>query len=183
MIITSLTQKIESWASGAGVFYRLAENYYIDMVKNEAALAGIGENDKILCIGGGCCPFSAILFHRTTKARGTVVDNCDKCLPNAQPVIERLGLSDYINVVLQDGCPLDIKDYSVIHLALQVNPIEKVVTEVESRMKPGAKLLIRQPKKNLCCLYDKFSNAMLAGCDCINHKSRGVGSTFLYTAI
>ncbi|MCL2224490.1 MAG: class I SAM-dependent methyltransferase [Defluviitaleaceae bacterium] len=180
MIVTSITQKIESLASEAGPFYRLAEKYYIDMVEKESALAGIGEDDHILCVGGGCCPFSAILFHRITKAKVTVIDNNADCIPKARKVIARLGLSEHIRVVFQDGCPPDIRDYSVIHLALQVFPMEKVIAEVERRMSPGTKMLVRRPKKQLCCMYSKISNATLAACSYITHKSRNVGSTFLY---
>jgi hypothetical protein len=181
MIITSLTQKIESWASKAGLLYKLVEKYYTNMVKSETTLAGIGPNDRILCIGGGCCPFSAILFHRITKAKVTVVDNCEKCIPKAKEAIERLGLSEHIKVVLQDGCPSDIMDYSVIHLALQVSPMEQVALEVEAKMKTGTKLLIRKQKKHLCCMYSKFSSKAFANCSCVTHKSRGVGSTLLVT--
>jgi hypothetical protein len=183
MIVTKLTQKIESWASDAGLFYRLVEKYYKNMVQNETALAGIGAKDKILCIGGGCCPFSAILFHRLTGAKVTVVERCEHCIKGAQKVVNRLGLGDYITVIHHDGCPENIKEFSVVHLALQVNPIQQVFADVESRMKPGAKLLIRQPKKGLCCLYSKFSKASLAGCDYVTHKSRGVGRTLLYRQV
>jgi len=182
-MITTITQRIESLASRTGVLYRLVEKYYVDMVKKEAGLAGIGKDDRILCIGGGCCPFSAILFHRMTSAKVTVVDNNKDCIPKARKVIERLGLSEHIRVVLQDGCASDIKDYSVIHLALQVDPMQQVISDVERRMSPGAKLLVRQPKKQLRGMYSKFSNATLDCCSSITHKSRSVGSTFLYKAM
>ncbi|MCL1882884.1 MAG: hypothetical protein FWF81_03925 [Defluviitaleaceae bacterium] len=172
MIITSVTQKIESLAVKLGFLYHFAEKYYIDMVKKESMLAGIGVNDHILCIGGGCCPFSAILFHRTTNAKVTVIDNNPKCVYMAQELVFRLGLDEKINVLLHNGCPSDIKKYSVIHLALQVDPIEQVISDVEYRMTPGTKLLIRRPKKHLCCMYSKF----------ITHKFRNVGRTFMYTA-
>jgi 2-polyprenyl-3-methyl-5-hydroxy-6-metoxy-1,4-benzoquinol methylase len=146
-------------------------------------LANITAQDNVLFIRGGICPFSAILLHQMTGAKVTVIDNNEKCVPKAKQVIERLGLSEQIRVVLQDGLCSDIEEYSVIHIAVQVDPMERVIAEVERRMSPGTKLLIRQPKKSLCCMYNKFTGAMLACCTYVTHQSRIVGSTFLYKAM
>jgi hypothetical protein len=40
-ILTAITQKIEYWASEVGILYNLAEKYYVNIVANEAYLAGI----------------------------------------------------------------------------------------------------------------------------------------------
>jgi len=181
-ILTAITQKIEYWASEVGILYNLAEKYYVNIVANEAYLAGINQDDHILCIGGGLCPFSAILFHQMTKARVTFIDNNENCIPKLRRVIERLGLSSHIDVFLQDGSNPYIlyADYSVVHLALQVYPMEQVFTAVENGIIPGTKLLVRQPRKQLNDVYSKFSNTMLTYCSCAKHESRNVGSTFIY---
>jgi len=92
MLVTSLTKKIEDWATAAGVTYRLAAEYYRDVIHNEVVLANITNDDHILCIGGGICPFSAILFHQTTGAMVTVIDNDSDCVPKARHVIEQLPM-------------------------------------------------------------------------------------------
>lgn len=179
-LLTAITQKIECLASELDVLYKFAEKYYINIVANESDLAGINQDDHILCIGGGFCPFSAILFHRMTKARVTVIDNNKKCIPKLKKVIERFGLN--IDVYLKDGCSSDIlyADYSVVHLALQVYPMERVFTAVENGIIPGTRLLVRQPRKRLNDVYGRFSDTMLTYHSRVKHKSRNVGSTFLY---
>lgn len=180
-MLTAITQKIECLASGVEVFYKLAEKYYINIVANETNLAGITQDDHVLCIGGGLCPFSAILFHQMTKARVTVIDNNKNCIPKSRKAVERFGLDGYINVFLQDGCSSDIQysDYSVVHLALQVYPLEQVFTAVENGITSGTRLLVRRPRKRLNDVYGRFSNTMNYR-SCVKHKSRNVGSTFLY---
>ena len=179
--LTAFTQRIECLTSEIKVLYKLAEKYYASMVESEAVLAGIDSDDHILCIGGGLCPFSAILFHQKTGAKVTVIDNNEKCVPKARKLIKRLGLCDHINVFLEDGCSADIlyADFSVVHLALQVYPLEKVFSSVENGIIPGTKLLVRQPRKIQNNVYGKFSDIVLTYCSCVKHRSRNVGSTFL----
>ncbi|MCL2545806.1 MAG: hypothetical protein FWE06_01245 [Oscillospiraceae bacterium] len=183
MHITKLTQKIESWASETAFIYKFASGYYRDVVEKEIVLANIGGHDHILCVGGGICPFTAILFHQTTGAKVTVIDNDSCCVPKAKRVIERLGISDAVRVLCQDGSnqALAFADYTVVHFALQVCPMEGVFSNIENRVDPGTKLLIRQPKRKLRKLYDKLPSALLRRCPLTMHKkARNIGSTLLY---
>ena len=72
------------------------------LVKREARLAGINEQDRVLCIGGGICPYTAILLHKYTKAQITVVDNNRVCVEKARKFIDRVGM-DKINIIYGDG--------------------------------------------------------------------------------
>lgn len=180
--VTALTYKIENKATKAGLVYKLARKYYLDVVQKEIALANITAKDHILCIGGGMCPFSAVLFHQLTGAKVTVIDNNEDCIQKARQFIADLGLSEQIRVFCQDGDSTDIMfaDYSVVHLALQVCPMEQVLVSVERQMAPGTRLLVRRPKNHLHSMYSKFTNALFACCPYAVHKSRNIGSTALY---
>jgi len=148
MWITTLTQKIEDWASKTEVVFKLAEKYYHDVIRKEIVLANITKNDHILCIGGGICPFSAILLHKSTGAEITVIDNNSCCVKKARQLIKRLNLSEHIQVLCQDGRGSDISysKYTVVHFALQVCPMECVFSNVERQVTPGTKLLVRRTK-------------------------------------
>ena len=183
--ITDFTYKVESLAAKAGVVYRLACHYYQDVIRKEAVLANITRDDHILCVGGGMCPFSAILFHQLTGAKVTVIDNKTACIPKAKGVVDRLGLREYVRVLCRDGADtqLSLSEYSVVHLALQVSPMEHVFSQVEKGVLPGTKLLVRRPKKTLDSAYSRLRlpNALLARCPYTTHKkARNIGSTLLY---
>jgi len=167
--IKRLTYKIENRAAKAGLFYRLASQYYKDVIEKEVVLAGITANDNVLCIGGGMCPFSAILIHQLTGAKVTVIDNNSMCIPKARHIIKCLGLSKYVNVICSDGRDFDYREYSVIHLALQVSPMDKVFAQVKEKAAPGTRLLMRRPKK-----YFRDKQPY------ITHKTRNIGSTMLH---
>jgi len=181
--VKNLTYKIENHAANAGLLYRIAQRYYANVIEKEAVLANMTSADHVLCIGGGMCPFTAILFHQVTGAKVTVIDNNLLCIPKAQQVIERLGIGESVKVLYKDGgcSELDYSQYSVIHLALQVSPMEQVFFQVEQRALPGTRLLMRRPKKHLDKMYCSLFHNELPHRPYTTHKSRNIGSTLLYT--
>ena len=180
--ITNFTYKIECHAAQAGVVYRLASQYYRDVIQKEIVLANITDKDHILCVGGGICPFSGILFHQITGARVTVIDNNEACIPKARQVINRLDIGDYVRVVCKDGGDgeMDLLGYSVIHLALQVTPIDHVFSQIKERAAAGTRLLVRRPKRLLDDIYSKLPNPQLVCGPYVIHKSRNIGSTLMH---
>ena len=149
MSIVEFTQKIENHAAKSKFIYRIACLYYRDTIQKEIELANITSEDKILCIGGGNCPFSAIMFNQSTGANVTVIDKCASCAKNAEEVIKNLGLSESINVQALDGMDVDVKEYTVIHFAKQISPAKRVLNYIKSRAIVGTKLLVRTPNKRI----------------------------------
>jgi predicted O-methyltransferase YrrM len=180
--ITDFTYKIENRAARAGFVYKIASGYYREVIEKEAILANVTGHDHILCIGGGVCPFSAILFHQSTGARVTVIDNNPICIPRARQIITRLGIDAHVRVICQDGAGPDVSfaEYSVVHLALQVSPAEDVFLAVKRQIAPGTRVLVRRPKKQLDGMYSQFADSALACRPYVAHKSRNIGSTVLY---
>ncbi len=136
--------------------YLLASLYYRLMVKKEVELAGINQDDKVLCIGGGCCPYTAILIRKYTNARVTVIDNDCACIDKSKAFLQGLGL-DGIEIRLCDGKHIGCRDYSVIHVAMQVSPKEAVINEIFGGAPKGARVLVRNPKTAMEKLYSRIS--------------------------
>jgi len=177
--IKDFAYKVENKAAESEFIYRLTSGYYQDVIQKEIVLANITAKDHILCIGGGICPFSAILFHQLTGAKVTVIYNNENRVPKAKEVITRLGINEKVRVFHQDGKDITFANYTIVHLALQVSPMEQVFNAVEQQIVPGTKLLVRRPKRPLGNLYSKLASA-LSNCPYAAHKSRNIGSTVLY---
>lgn len=183
MWVTSLTQKIEDWASKTEIVYKIAERYYHEVIRREVVLADITKDDHILCIGGGICPFSAILLNQASGAKVTVIDNNISCISKAKKLIKRMGLSKEIKVIYQDGGSLGFpfSEYTVIHFALQVCPMEHVFSNIERQAAVGTKLLLRRPKRKCKQIYSRLANNLLCDCPLTEHKNAcNIGSTLLY---
>jgi len=180
-LVVLLTQKIEYLASITKLVYWIAARYYRNVIQREICLAGITANDHILFIGGGLCPFSAILLHQNTGAKVTVIDNNPGCIQNALDNVNRLGISEYVRVLHEEGDSenLLLSEYSVIHFAMQVFPMFHVFTQVERQAAPGTKILVRKPKRHLNIFYSKLS--ALTCCKHVVHNgASNIGSTILY---
>jgi len=171
-------------ATEADIVYRLARSYYHGVVESEVVLGNITGGDHVLCIGGGACPISAILFHQLSGARVTVIDNNECCVLKARQIVAKLGLSDYVRVKCQDGGGrgLSFEGFTVVHFAMQVSPLGRVFPYVEQLAAPGTRLLVRRPKKRLHRLYDRMPGSLLRGCPLVAHRqARNIGCTLLYT--
>lgn len=181
MLITALTQKIEWLANQSRLFYPMVALYYKNMIKREVKLAELKPGDNVLCIGGGPCPYTAIMLHQLTGASVTVVDNNEECVQQSADLIRRMGLEDAIRIVCGEGEEMDCAGFTVIHLALQVSPKGKVLKNLLARAGNGVKILVRLPKELMNGLYCPLESCPLPCCKCIKHSFfTNVGNTALY---
>ena len=181
MLMTTLTQKIEWLANKSRLFYLLTTLYYKNIIKREVRLAEIKPDDKILCIGGGPCPYTAIMLHQLTGAAVTVADNNTACVKKAANLIKRLGLDHAISIVCCEGEAIDCTGYTVIHLALQVSPKGKVLNHLLARAGSGVKFLVRLPKELVGGLYCDLESCPLPCHNYVEHDFyTNVGNTALY---
>lgn len=137
--------------------------YYCPIVKREVMLCKANKSDKILCVGGGCFPCTAILFHQLSGATITVIDNDAHCVSVSQKLIKQLGLENSVIVKLTDGKDVSGADFDIVHIAMQISPKEVVFDQVRSTMRKDTKILVRTPKQHLERGYHAFKSA-------INHK-------------
>lgn len=181
MLITSFTQKIEYVANKRKSFYHLTTLYYKKIIEREVNLAKINSDDRILCIGGGPCPYTAILMHQLTGASITVIDNNKFCVKQSKKLINRMRLDDVIRIFWCDGESICCQGYNVIHLTLQITPKEEVLHRILQHADDGTKILVRMPKKHLNHLYCNMNQCPLLYREYVKHDIfTNVGNTTLY---
>lgn len=178
--IVNITQKIEYIVGMLPWTYTFFESYYKKVVENEIKLADIKPTDRILCIGGGPCPCTAIELHKRTGANVCVIDNDQEIIDTAIKNIERLKLSKYVTVKYQDGSKIDIDDFSVVHIALQVNPKNIVFKRIVDNSPPGTKVLVRISKEKFSKLYSLMKTEFIKIDKKIHHKKKNLDYTFLH---
>lgn len=151
-----ITKKIENILGGTKLGQMLMLKYYSPMVANEITLANVVKTDNILCIGGGCLPCTAILLHKKTGANVTAIDIDENAIKVSLKRLNKLGLDGKINILNTNGVEIDVKDYDLVHIALQVSPKDTVFEQVKNTAKNGCKILIRTPKKTISKGYSDF---------------------------
>lgn len=156
-MIKSFTKFCEKILYRSNKLVNIYDLYYRNLVKKEIVLADIKNTDKVLIVGGGAVPCTAINIATKTNARVDVIDIDEEAIKSSSNLIKRLGLEERVRVYLENGRNIDVSDYDVVHIALQVNPKEEIVDNIWNKSKVGTRLLIRQPKKILKAFYSNIS--------------------------
>lgn len=157
-MIMTCTKWMERIFSKYDSLVKLYSFYYRNIVKNEIRLASIGSSDKVLCIGGGSIPCTAIEIARQTKALVHVLDIDENAIECASKLIARMGLEDKITVINGNGQDIDISLYDVVHIAQQVSPKEGVLRNIWEKAKEGNRIIVRMPRKMLKPFYSNVTD-------------------------
>jgi D-arabinose 1-dehydrogenase-like Zn-dependent alcohol dehydrogenase len=156
-IITGWTRVFEKFLSPFPKIIELYGLYYNKVVKNEIELGNITCRDRVLCIGGGSLPCTAIKIARQTGAKVYVIDNDPAAVKAADKVIRGLNLHNKIKIIFSDGSEVDPKDFTVVHIALQVFPKDIILKHILRKAREGTKILMRIPKEGLKNSYSNVS--------------------------
>lgn len=157
-IIGRSTKWMEKQMTRLPFLSELCRSYYREMVKKEIQLGCIVSSDRVLCIGGGSVPCTAIEIACLTDASVVVVDNDPCAVCNAQKLIEELHIEEKVKVLLASGEDLELNGFTVIHIAKQVCPRQRVIQSVWKKASDGARILVRNPKALARPFYTKWDN-------------------------
>lgn len=146
-MIPEVTRVIEIALSHYSATYPLFRCYYKKIVKDEVVLGEIEKEDRVLCIGGGAFPVTAIEIHRQTGAKVDVLDCDQDAVCHATDLLKRMDLDNKINVYYGCGQTFSPKAYQVVHIARQVRDRERILDNLQRYMLPGTRILARFPKE------------------------------------
>ena len=166
MKIVNITKTIEYFASLNKMFFFIIKIYYQKKDEKEIDLANISSNDHVLCVGGGICPFTAIIIHYLTKSKVSVMDNDVNCSKKCHELIIKLGLENFITIINAEANSFSYEGYSVVHLALQLDNQKSIFAKVIQSADANTKILIRSAKPQLRKYYSSLEF------DNFKHKSK-----------
>lgn len=124
----------------------ITHNYlarYHTLAANEAELAEMTAADRVLFIGSGPFPISAIEYARQTRARVDCVEMLTDKANTSQYVIDRLGFSHLVKVHNADGQSFPAADYSVIVVGVMAQPKQAIIDNIERNGRSNVRLLSR----------------------------------------
>ncbi len=140
------------------IYYRL---FYRRMVEKEAGLANLKSGDKILHIGGGSFPFTAI--HLALKGhRVQAIDIDEKAVENARRIVEKWNLENQIEVIQADGVDVSGEGFDVVWISLHVHPKDKIIKKMLRTLPSSGRILYRNPRGILCRLYPTIDPSYIA---------------------
>ncbi len=152
-------QRIETLCTEQPLFRKWYSSlFYKSMTEKEIKAADIAKGSRILHIGCGPMPFTAEVLARW-GAQVTAVDIDPLSASRAQRLFASLGLSSQITVKTGNGLDDDPSKYDGIWISLHVSPKETLTAHLLSEMKPGAVLVVRNPRSWLRVFYPSTPDA------------------------
>jgi len=124
----------------------ITQNYlmrYRNLTANEVALADIKPEDRVLFIGSGPLPISAIEIARQTGCQIDCVEHFADKADTSRAVIDHLGMSGQVHVYTAEGQEFPVSNYSVILVGVLAQPKQEIINHIEQNTQEGVRVLAR----------------------------------------
>ncbi|MBU3904940.1 MAG: hypothetical protein KJ906_02225 [Nanoarchaeota archaeon] len=116
---------------------------FTDLMKNEIKLGKISKKDKVLFIGSGPFPPTAIILNKLVGCKIDCFEKRKQYADMSRNVIKKFSLSDDIKVYNKYGQSLGNNDYGVIIIALLAKPKDKILKSIWKSALSGTRIICR----------------------------------------
>jgi len=126
--------------------------FYRKMVENELREAELNHGDKILHIGCGSLPLTAIfLASNNYEVKGIDIEK--EAVVKGKKLIKKFGYEKDVELKVAEGLNQDYFQYDVIWISLNVFPKQKIVKKIMEEIPDGGKVVFRNPRGWLESIY------------------------------
>jgi hypothetical protein len=102
---------------------------YRGMVESEAKIANLKENDKVIILGGGSLPLTALTYTKIFNAQCTCIDIDRQAVKTSKELIKHLNLQNKIDIHYGNAFDYPLKEYDLI-LVVCLLPKKKALAHV-----------------------------------------------------
>ncbi|MDF0589767.1 methyltransferase domain-containing protein [Candidatus Methanocrinis natronophilus] len=160
-IFARFTAAFEKIASRSTVLSEMYAFPYREVVAREISLANIRSGERVLNVGCGAVPFTAIHIARLTQARVLALDRDPDVVRSARACIRRMNLEDRIEVELGDASENVPEDFDAAIVALQAEPKYEIFKKLQERCGSRTPLIFRAPSPSFKDRYDSLPDTLL----------------------
>jgi len=128
-------------------FNRFAKKYQNSLeneYKRESEIFKLENSKKILHIGCGAYPLSAMLLYELNGGKIVGIDNNTKFVRFAKSVIDKRKFTDRIEIKHGDGETFPLDDFDTIIISGCSVPRIKVLSHIFETAKPNTKIIVRE---------------------------------------
>lgn len=152
--ISKTVRKFEVLASRILPLSRLYMYPYKSVVLREIGLSDVEPGARVLSIGAGSVPYTALHLARMGDFQVIALDIDPAAVQCAQEWVQRMGYSDRIRVEYSGGNDYPLKGIAAAFIALQVEPKEDVMDYLMEHGQRGLKIIVREPSERYASQYD-----------------------------
>lgn len=129
---------------------------YRQVIINEIGLAQISAADKVLNIGCGAVPFTALQIAALTGATVWAMDRDADAVKRARFCIEQAGMDERVRVIEGNGAYNVPSGFNVAIVALQAEPKEDILDNLLAAALTGGRLVFRRANNYFKQCYDRL---------------------------
>lgn len=145
----------EILATQINLFDHLLTRWRKPVFLQEIRLLDISPSDKVLHLGCGALPTASVLITKEKNVSVTGIDNNRIAVKLAQSYINKKHLTNKIIIEYGDGVTYPIHDFDVIFIAINVWPIDRILTHLAETMKPTTRILCKGSHNDISTLLEK----------------------------
>jgi len=150
-------------------------NRYTELVKRECENLCATSSDKVLWIGSGPFPVSAILLNELNGCHIDCIDISENAIKNSSHILNNFSKENSITVTQQNGTDVNVKDYSIIIIGVLAAPINPIIENILKNMRPETKILKRVTYGLRNLIYPTTMISVEISNYPINNKDRACG--------
>lgn len=136
---------------------------YEGLLTNESRLAHFHEDKTFVFIGSGPLPLTLILFRQKFGCKCVGIEIQEDVAELSRKVIEKLGLSDGIEILVGDETTLSKIDYDIVMVAAFAEPKNRVFSNVWEIVDEKTPVLVRTYSGMRAILYAPLTDKILRG--------------------
>ncbi|MBP9818304.1 hypothetical protein KBC75_06190 [Candidatus Shapirobacteria bacterium] len=144
-----------SFLNGDKKFEELMSDRAKILIESEISIGRIEADDKMLFIGSGPLPMSAILYNKYAGCQIDCIEKDKNMVDISQKVLAKLGLAKSVNVYCKNGEKLKADKYDVIVVALLAKPKNKILESIFTSMEPTTRVICRTADTTNKILYEE----------------------------
>ena len=136
---------------------------YEGLLANESRLAHFHDDKTFVFVGSGPLPLTLILFRQKFGCKCIGIEIQEDIAELSRKVIDKLGLSDGIEIVVGDEKTIKDLDYDILMVAAFAEPKDRVFSNVWELIDEKTPLLVRTYSGMRAILYAPLTDTILRG--------------------
>ena len=181
MIIAPIVKNIEKIISSFSVLSEVYAKPYLKVIKSEIDMAEIKSNDKVLSIGCGAVPFTAVYIAKLTGTKVVAIDSDKNAINKAKKFVSDNKVDHLIDVKHINGANVKARDFTVAFVALQARPKEQIILNL-LKTTNNIKIVARRPLKKLSNEYDMLPGSYNYENICFHNSMKTFDASVLYNS-
>ncbi|DAC73126.1 MAG TPA: hypothetical protein DSN98_01595 [Thermoplasmata archaeon] len=134
---------VEKIGSKLQIFSELYLDMYKEIVSEEIRMASISIHDRILIIGSGSLPSTAVLFAQKTNASVVAIDKDPEAIRASKEYIQQFSLGHHLEIECADGFSYPFDGFDVIVVLYGVKRQSEMIAHLATHVRPNTRVIVR----------------------------------------